>query len=288
MFKKFGIPRPRPSLVLNTDLPTPEPPDEAAQVARRRKILLREAEMLRSACQDGNEDEVARLLKKHESDSSEDPIFEGIESFVNLSDSSGNTPLTNASTFGNLSCVQHLLRVPGIDATYHNKDGKTSLHRAAYNGHTELFAPLAEAGCDLDFVDSRGNTALHYSISNGFQDCALQLLQLGASPTFENRDGKTALSLARAKGTSFAKVVEALRAQGAPLGTVTPNKQRASSIGALPDVPFSVGRDRRTSSPSLAVPPQSPPRPSTLADNFEEATSSQEADIPKPTPQPAI
>ena len=270
--KKFLIPRSRatgPTPIL-TDLgPTDAEAELAAQAARRRKIFLRESEMLRCACQEGNESEVVRLLKRHEHDEPDSAANDGdLECFVNLADSTGNTALTNACTFGNLQCVQMLLDAPGIDAAYCNRDGKTALHRAAYNGHVSLLAPLAAAGCDLDHADKKGNTAMHYAASNGFQNCALELLRLGASCQTENYDGQTVFNLAKKR--SLTGLAEELRARGAPLGSSSsPNKMNRSSSVSSPEslkAPPPGERTRRSASVddtqlSLAAvrPPPSPP-----------------------------
>ena len=284
---------------IETNLTPTDNSFEKAANERKRKLRARMAEALRCACQEGDKNEVSRLLKRHEkldkmndcqgepltntneeADKSNDKDDE-YESIINIPDSSGDTALSFCCVYGNIECVELLLRIPVLDINAANKQGKTALHRAAYNGHKHLVTLLAAAGSDLNFKDSGGNTALHCAIMNEFFDCAQVMLKYGAALDIENRDKLTVLNLIKKKSSSFERdeLIRELKARGAVLGSggTTPqqHKARSASFASTPSLSPSkestMGRQNRTlsemSTPTVPLPPSSlptvssPPRP---------------------------
>jgi glucan biosynthesis protein C len=72
---------------------------------------------------------------------------------------SGNSPLTNAATFGRIEVAQVLLR-QGADVNARNNEGSTPLHAAAFFCHTEVVEMLLEHGADTSLRNNAGATAL--------------------------------------------------------------------------------------------------------------------------------
>jgi len=262
------------------------------------------AEALRCACQEGDKDEVYRLLKRHEKDKLNDCRGEPAktevadksndeddeyESIINIPDSAGDTALSFCCVYGNIECVELLLRIPVLEINAANKQGKTALHRAAYNGHKHLVTLLAAAGSDLNVKDSGGNTPLHSAIMNEFFDCAQVMLQYGAAVDIENRDKLTVLNLIKKRSPSIERdeLTRELKARGAVLGSGgTPQKARSATIASSPSLSPStestLGRQNRTlselSPPMVPLPTShlptvsSPPRPGSWKVNCEVAT----------------
>ena len=56
---------------------------------------------------------------------------------INLIDEEGNTPLQTATLTGNLDIVRLMIRF-GADPSRTNRDGWSTLHIAAYSGHSEI------------------------------------------------------------------------------------------------------------------------------------------------------
>ena len=84
---------------------------------------------------------------------------------INAKDAYLNTPLTEASLRGHLKTVQFLLgfRPLEIDIDAQNNEDRTALHKAAYNGHSEIIKALLAAGADPRKKDINSNKAVHYA-----------------------------------------------------------------------------------------------------------------------------
>lgn len=59
-------------------------------------------------------------------------------------------------------------------------DGRTSLIRAAHNGHTEVAELLIRADTVINANDDKGNTALDYAKEKGHDDMVQLLIEAGA------------------------------------------------------------------------------------------------------------
>ena len=195
--------------------PTTPPTVTSIDAERKKRIYTRDNELLRTACSDGDAAETKRVLDKYRRDteslSADELVLDKL--VINMKDSSGANPLINACTFGNLECLQLLVDSPGLDLSFCGKDGKSAVHRAAYNGHAHLLPVLAERGFSLDAVDKKGNTALHLAVANNLEECVTTLLSLGAQCNLYNCDRMTPLALALKKKSKSA-IVDALKASG--------------------------------------------------------------------------
>ena len=94
-------------------------------------------------------------------------------------------------------------------------DGWTPLHLAAFFGHPDAAALLADAGAPLDAIsrNSLRNTPLHAAAAGGRTDVALLLVERGADVTLEDAGRHTPLHIAAENG--LADVVRALLNRGA-------------------------------------------------------------------------
>lgn len=74
--------------------------------------------------------------------------------------------------------------------------GKTALHRAASNGHTQICALLIQQGAGLNMQDAQGNTPSTLACENKHNETVLLLHKSGADIAKTNRLGENVFSLA--------------------------------------------------------------------------------------------
>ena len=140
------------------------------------------------------------------------------EMLVSITDSCGNTVLTNAAYRGHTElCVTLLSSLPPADRMkliLVNK--RTALHSIAWQGYTETVSGIlncltADQQLQLLFTqDNSGKTALHYAARKGHTDIVKTLLD-NLTPeqqlqllSVKNKDGKTATQHAVGyNGTSY-------------------------------------------------------------------------------------
>ena len=221
-----------------------------SDLVRRRRHVLKDAELLRQVCAEGSHDEAARILRKYtagagawaggdasagsggseRSGGSDDALVDGLF-MANIPDAQGNTAVSNACIFGNLACLEVLLACPAVDVSGSSrKDAKNGLHLAAYNGHAHLVALLAQH-IHLDSVDGRGNTAAHWAAENNFIDVLHALLDANACLKMVNHQGMTVLAVARKKGR---RAMEPLLVSRGGVVAAARGKGRSASLPALP------------------------------------------------------
>ena len=87
---------------------------------------------------------------------------------VNVTDSTGETPLHKACTSGDLKILELLLKQNGIKISQKSKNGQTPLHIASRLGNLEAAKLLLdtvpdEAECNINMPDSKGLTPLCYA-----------------------------------------------------------------------------------------------------------------------------
>ena len=113
-------------------------------------------------------------------------------------DDYGRSPLWHHAARGDRAGVLADLRA-GLDPTAADKDGYSSLHVAAQNGHLEMVSLLIEAGADPNALDRHGNGPLWTACYEGWKDIATPaqrsiitlLLRAGADPHHENKAGRS-------------------------------------------------------------------------------------------------
>jgi hypothetical protein len=88
----------------------------------------------------------------------------------------------------------------GVDATARDKDGRTMLHRASFEGHVKVVRLLLEHDVDAMAQDKNGWTPLHHASRQGHLEVVRVLLECGADATAPNTGGWTPLNFAYQKG----------------------------------------------------------------------------------------
>lgn len=78
--------------------------------------------------------------------------------------------------------------------------GWTALHRAAYEGHTEIARTLIASGAAVDDRNDAENTPMHWAAENGHIAAVTTLLEHGADATACDDDGLTPRDRAEANG----------------------------------------------------------------------------------------
>ena len=133
----------------------------------------------------------------------------------NLQDEDGYFPLQYVIEKGSIEAVSEAvaaLLVAGANPNAQT-EGKTPLHTAASNGHTQIVEALLAAGANpnAQTVYER-RTPLHAAASNGHTKAVATLLAAGANPNVRNRRGLIPLDVAL---RTNAEVLSVLRAAGA-------------------------------------------------------------------------
>jgi len=107
-------------------------------------------------------------------------------------DDYGRSPLWHHAAVGDIAAVRADL-ANGLDPTAADKDGYSSLHVAAQNGHVEMIAFLLESGADPNCRDRHGNNALWTAASRGYSGIPIipLLLRAGANPDQVNKAGRS-------------------------------------------------------------------------------------------------
>jgi len=88
--------------------------------------------------------------------------------------------LLEASASGQTDQVLQLLEEHGHHLhKFKDQDGKTAMHLAATNGHSETVSALIMNGADISAQDFTGHTALQRSAAEGQMDVVKQLIGRG-------------------------------------------------------------------------------------------------------------
>ena len=146
---------------------------------------------------------------------------------LNSTNSNNETPLTVASTGGNLDLVKFLLS-RGADIEHREKKGLTPLMLAAREGHVDVLQHLIEAGAVIEaFSERTKDTALTLASSAGHYDAVSMLLNKGANKEHRNVSDYTSLALAAAGG--HREVINLLLSYGAEI-----NSRTGSKLGISP------------------------------------------------------
>ena len=189
------------------------------------KLLTENNQKLRCASEEGNADELTRILSRGMVDFNNEVRKQNCLDFNNYR--CVTTPLKLASSYGHKDVVQLLLKA-GADANEADKSGHTPLLEAARygrkevaqmlldcgaepnnadrEGHTPIFHAagpgnnwqlvklLIESGAEVGKASKSGWTPLHRAVSFGNREVVKVLLDNGADPSKEAKDGLTPLS----------------------------------------------------------------------------------------------
>lgn len=121
---------------------------------------------------------------------------------ANIRNRLGDTPLSLAAEWHDLSTVELLLR-HGADPNYPGEDGVTALMAAVlFDSNPEpnhdVIRALLDAGANVNAQEpEEGNTALMYAVGNGSIDLIRLVLDNGANVNLRDTQGATAFTVAR-------------------------------------------------------------------------------------------
>lgn len=114
--------------------------------------------------------------------------------------------LRSEAASGNAESIERLLAHPHVRIDAQGlPSGRTALHQAALNNHSDICMLLIKSGANLSLQDSAGNTALHLALQRNYFDLAQALVLQGADITIINKQGETALCLLDKKGQHVLK-----------------------------------------------------------------------------------
>ncbi len=102
----------------------------------------------------------------------------------------------------------------GLDPNKADRDGRTALMMAAFEGYADVVELLLDHGAEVDRRDGAGRTAMMYASSGPFPETVDLLIRRGAEVDLaDTAEGWTALMVAAAEGHQ--PVVEVLLRHGA-------------------------------------------------------------------------
>ena len=81
-----------------------------------------------------------------------------------------------------------MLLIAGADVRRQDIHGSTSLHDAAYRGHTEVCDLLLSAGADANKQDNNGDTPLHHAVRQGHFEAYNLLVTAGADLSIAKKE----------------------------------------------------------------------------------------------------
>ncbi|CZR70056.1 uncharacterized protein PAC_19957 [Phialocephala subalpina] len=122
--------------------------------------------------------------------------------------------LPRAAANGHKALVKLLLE-KGTELKAKNEDNRASLLLAAANGHEAVVKLLLEKGAELEAEDDNRRTSLLWAVAKGHEAVVKLLVEKGAELEAEDDDHQTSLLLAAAKGHEA--VVKLLLKKGAEL-----------------------------------------------------------------------
>ena len=145
--------------------------------------ILNDEEELLSAAEEGNADEVRRLLSSGLVDANRMGRVERVlvlgSGGRKVTKTVSSTPLCEAARGGHIEVVELLLEY-GAKTGVLGEDSSTPLHLAASKGHTAMVKLLLDRGADIQMTDIWKNTPLHQAARFGHKEVAKLLLDRGA------------------------------------------------------------------------------------------------------------
>jgi len=112
------------------------------------------------------------------------------------------------------------------DANAKDKDGVTSLMRAAEAIDVDQVKSLIQAGANVKAKDKIGKTALMYAAQRGSAACVKALIDAGSDAKAKDKHGKTAMKYADGR----ASVVEALGGSAAKAGATVASQPKPRDV----------------------------------------------------------
>jgi ankyrin repeat protein len=103
----------------------------------------------------------------------------------------GDTPFILGARHGHVTILTSLHADYGVGLNHANADGKTALHEAAQNGHSDCVDYLIQAGCCIDPLKRADWTPLMLACTKGNLHIVKTLIENGAMMDLRNKDGWT-------------------------------------------------------------------------------------------------
>jgi len=104
-------------------------------------------------------------------------------------------PLIVATSLNKIDCVKCLLE-HGARINVKDSEGKTALHCAVYDGHSDVKTELLNCKADVNIRDNYGLTPFHIAVFRGDSDMMKELLDSRADVNVRDKSGFTALNIA--------------------------------------------------------------------------------------------
>ena len=127
----------------------------------------------------------------------------------------GLTTLMRAAYIGRDDLIKDLID-RGADFSARDIAGYTALMCAAYSGKLSSVKTLGGGGADVNAYDLQGSTALMFAAQNGHLEVVEALIEAGSDPSIKGRQGLTASEFASQNG--HAKIVAFLSERTRPIG----------------------------------------------------------------------
>lgn len=100
--------------------------------------------------------------------------------------------LLEGARYGDAEDVQQALE-RSTDVNAADASGRTALHMASANGHTDVMRMLLDAGANTEHRNDSGNTPLHWACVGGHAEAVRLLLRHGGDPSSLNHAERTPL-----------------------------------------------------------------------------------------------
>lgn len=183
---------------------------------------------------------------------------------IEAKDVDGDPPLFPAVNARLLQNVEKLTNDQTVNMT--NKEGKTALHLASFNGFQEIASFLIENKSNVKICDKYGNSPLHYAAIKGSLDCVRILVEADADPLLRNAENASPFSLSKGEVLAYLRTFvdkkkEDLRAEPVDKGEISTraSPSRLKSRNSARQSPMQSPTMRRTrtvrNSPDKVVSP---------------------------------
>lgn len=168
-----------------------------------------ENQKLMAAVNENDLEKVRQLIARGENVDERYPVLNGFNDL--------HTPLLVACRDGHEEIAEELINagadINAVEPTF----GAVPLHKATYNGHTEIARMLTEQPqLNINFQGyTNGYTALHDALWHGYDKCAEVLINAGARLDLRAHDGLTPLEIASRVFSEDHYIIRLLKEKGA-------------------------------------------------------------------------